>query len=90
MKKLLILVMLFSMSLIGCGKSFINKEYIYPTIPDDPVAPIYYPVEFQKVEDFYCLDNNGAKNLLKNKTLADDYINQYKESLNMLRLNKKK
>lgn len=60
------------MSLMGCGSSpIVRTEYVRQQIPSLPSHPEYYPVQWAKAGDDYCLDTADAKNLLKNKALQD-------------------
>lgn len=64
--------MIFSMLLMGCG-TLTKTVYVKQTIPPLPTPPDYYSVEWS---GDYCLDEQNAKNLLKNKALIDDYVQQ--------------
>lgn len=80
MKKIQILIAIIFLffTLMGCTpkKELVKTEYIRPTVPPLPAKPNYYPVKFKSVEwDHgkydYCLDEQGSKNLLRNKALQD-------------------
>lgn len=76
---------LFSMSLIGCGKPLVKTEYQKPNVPPLPAKPEYYPVTWKSVNGFYCLDVDSAKNNLKNEALRDDREAQLEEIIEGLR-----
>lgn len=63
-------LILCAMLLTGCGTS----KIVYKCdVPEVPKAPTYYHPQF---DDKYCLTEEGARQLLKNKALNDDYIRQ--------------
>jgi hypothetical protein len=63
------------MLLMGC--SGITKTiYVKPTLPPMPDKPSYYAYEF---DDDLKLNEDNAKNLLKNMELMKDYIRQLEE-----------
>lgn len=72
MKKLILIIAAIALllSLIGCGKPLVRTELIKTQIPALPARPDYYPVIW-KGTGSYCLDEQAAKNLLKNKALQD-------------------
>ena len=88
---LAVAVMASSMLSIGCTpKGLVKTEYIKPTVPPLPPKPNYYPVKFKSVEwDHgkydYCLDEQGAKNFLKNKALQDDREKDLEEIIEGMR-----
>ena len=71
--RLLLLAMLCWMPLTGCTpvKQIVKTEYVYPTIPPMPAEPEYYPVVFGRCAEGYYLDEENAKNLLKNLAIED-------------------
>lgn len=78
-------VILLCLSLIGCGSSEIVKtQFIKSTVPPLPDKPTYYDIQWNN-SGGYCLDEQGAKNLLKNKALTDDYIRQLENTIEGLR-----
>lgn len=44
----------------------VRTEYIRPEIPSLPPAPVFYEIRWFLVEGSYCLDAQGARDLLKN------------------------
>lgn len=62
---------------MGCG-TLTKTIYVKQTIPPLPDKPEYYSVPF---DEGYCLSEQGAKNMLKNKALLDDYVRQLEEIL---------
>ena len=79
-------MILFSMLLAGCGSNPIKEtEYIRPTIPALPAPPDYYDVKWQKVGELYCVDERGAKGMLKNWELSKDYVTQHQQIIEGLR-----
>lgn len=67
------------MILIGCTFSPIKEtEYVKQTLPVAPADPVYYQVTFQKINGFYCLDVNNAKDILKNRELDNGVKTEYK------------
>ena len=66
---------------MGCG-TITKVQYVKPTVPPLPAKPDYYAVPFN---ENYCLDEGGAKNLLKNKALIDDYTKQLEAIIEGLR-----
>lgn len=74
-------------ALILCGMlltacTAVKTVYIKPTIPPLPEKPQYYSYQF---DDNLCLDEQSARNLLKNKALQDDYITQLESIINSMR-----
>jgi hypothetical protein len=82
MKRILIAAMLSAMLLTACGGKLVRTEYIRQTIPPLPAKPEYYPVPF---DGNYCLDEQGARNLLKNRELDKDYQTQLEGIIEGLR-----
>lgn len=73
-------LILCAMLLTAC--SAVKTVYVKPTIPPLPDKPQYYSYKF---DDNLCLTEQDARNLLKNKALQDDYINQLESIINSLR-----
>ena len=69
MKKL---AMLSLIVLMGCS-AITKTVYIKPEIPEPPAKPEYYRVIFQKQNELYCIDEDNAKNLLKNREIDKAY-----------------
>jgi|GEM_PF-752149 len=81
-----LLVILFCLSLIGCsGNQIVKTEYIRPDIPDIPEEPVYYSVRWHKVEYYYCVDGESAKNLIKNIELMRGYQQELRLILEEIR-----
>ena len=71
---------------MSCSSNPIARtEYVKQTIPESPAEPDYYPVVWQKVGEFYCVDQKNAKNLLKNWELSKEFVEQHREILEGLR-----
>jgi len=67
------------MLLIGCSSApvqVIKTEYVYQQVPPLPNAPALYPVKWQKIERGYLLDEQNAKNWLKNEVLKKQYAGE--------------
>lgn len=67
---------------MGCS-AISRVSYVKPIVPPLPEKPTYYSVPWGNGP--YCLDEQGAKNLLKNRALDEDYINQLKSIIDSLR-----
>ena len=67
--------------LTGCITT-VKTVYVKPTVPPLPEKPQYYQYNF---DDNLCLTEDGARALLKNKALTDDYIKQLESILDSLR-----
>jgi len=81
MKKVILLLMiLFLMGSIGCG-TISKSVFVKPKPPEMPQEPSYYSVEWKDCDGNYCLDEENAGNLLKNKSLIDDFVNQLKATI---------
>jgi lipopolysaccharide export system protein LptC len=74
-------IILCGILLTGCITT-VKTVYVKPTIPPLPDKPQYYQYQF---DQNLCLDEKGAKALLKNKALTDDYITQLESIINSLR-----
>ena len=87
MKKKIILMTLCLICLTACSseRQVIKTEYIKQQIPPLPAEPQYYPVEFRKIDNNYCLDAQNAKNLLKNRELDKGYQQELREILQGLK-----
>jgi hypothetical protein len=72
-------------SLAGCSSPVVKTEYVKPTIPELPAEPDYYEIIWQKIGDLYCVDGQNAKNLLKNRILDKDFVQQHQEIIEGLR-----
>jgi hypothetical protein len=70
---------------MSCSGPIVKTEYVKPTIPELPAEPDYYEVIWNKVGDLYCVDARGAKNLLKNRELDKDFVQQHQEIIEGLR-----
>lgn len=58
--------------LTACGQK-ITSNIIGCNLPNLPEKPKYYSVEWQFSNGLYCVTEDGAKNILRNKTLQDGY-----------------
>ena len=69
--------------LTGCtpAKQIVKTEYVYQAIPPLPTEPEYYPVVFGICAEGYYLDEENAKNLLKNLAIGDAYAAELKSVL---------
>lgn len=68
---------------MGCGGRVITKvEYIYPDVVV-PEEPTYYVVQWQKVDNYYCVDIDNVKSLLKNYFI----LKAYKDELKLILMN---
>jgi uncharacterized lipoprotein YajG len=74
-------IILCGILLTGCITT-VKTVYVKPTIPPLPDKPQYYQYQF---DNNLCLSEKDARNLLKNKTLADGYIKELESILNNLR-----
>ena len=74
-------LMIFTMLLMGCG-TISRMVYVKPTIPPLPEKPSYYSMKFDKN---YCLSEQDARNMLKNKSLLDGYVKELETILEGLR-----
>ena len=71
---------------MSCSSNPIARtEYVKPTIPELPAEPDYYEIIWQKIGDLYCVDGQNAKNLLKNRILDKDFVQQHQEIIEGLR-----
>lgn len=77
-------MMIFWIALTGCS-TIHSIEYIKQSIPELPEAPDYYSVMWQKWDGNYCVDEDNAKNLLKNRTLDKGYQMELKDILEGLK-----
>jgi hypothetical protein len=80
-------------SLIGCStRQIVKTEYIRQQVAGLPKEPEYYPVQWQHppvspltkggIEGGgYCLDEDNAKNLLKNRELDKGYQEEMRRIL---------
>jgi len=80
-------MILFCMSLIGCSstKQIVKTEYIKQTVPDLPPAPEYYPVIWQVNGSMYCVAEDSALNMLKNRELDKGYQEEMREILKQMK-----
>lgn len=83
--KTLLVTTLFLSFLAGCGPSVVRTEYIKPTIPEIPSDPEFYEVYWSVLMGplyidriMYCVDEDSARNLLKNKELLESNRNDLK------------
>jgi hypothetical protein len=78
---------IITLSLIGSiGCSTITKAvYIKPELPYIPNKPDYYGVIFYNLENQYCFNEENAKNLLKNRELDKDYMEELRKILEELK-----
>lgn len=68
-----ILLILCLMLCVGCSHNYVRTEYIRQNIPELPVEPEYYSVQWEKKEGSYCVSPENAKKLLKNIELMKGY-----------------
>ena len=82
-----LLIMLSLTSLTGCtqGNQIVKTDYIRQEIPSIPASPEFYPVSFIKRDEYYCIDAENARNLLKNRELEKGYQDELKEILNQIK-----
>ena len=73
--------------LTGCtpARQIVKTEYVYQTVPPLPAEPEYYPVVFGRCAEGYCLDEENAKNLLKNMAIEDAHTAELKGILEDLK-----
>lgn len=80
------MMILFCVSLIGCSsKQIVRTEYIKQQIPALPEEPEYYPVQWQWKDGQYCIDEESAKNLLKNRQLDKGYQEEMRKIFESLK-----
>lgn len=70
--------------MVGCS-SIVKTVYIKQELPYIPEKPDYYGVTFHEIERRYCLDENNAKNLLKNRILDLGYMEELRKILDGLK-----
>lgn len=75
--------------LTACGPK-ITSNIIDCNLPKSPDKPKYYPVEWRFDKGLYCVTEEGAKNILKNKILQDGYEFDLETILNGARNDKNK
>ena len=78
MRRLAAATMILSLlSLTGCfpasGRQVIRTEYVRQQVPPLPASPDYYQPRFRAVGNDYCVDADGARELLKNRVLDRAY-----------------
>lgn len=84
MKRAILLILCLMLS-VGCSHSYVATKYIRQSIPEPPAEPEYYSVEWEKKEGLYCVNPEGAKNLLKNIELMKGYQRELRLILEELR-----
>ena len=70
--------------LTGCG-TITKTIYIEKEIPYIPTKPEYYSVEWQSMTGLYCIDEDNAINLLKNRELDKSYQEEIRNILENLK-----
>ena len=85
-----IIPILCLLSLIACSpKPTLVKEYVKQTVPDIPKEPNYWSVQWTKqiVDNrvLYSLDEQNAKNLLKNIEVMKEYQKDLRTILESLK-----
>ncbi len=70
MKRIILILLL--VSLTSCGR-LVKTQVVECTYPPKPEKPIYYKLDWDYENGKYCLDENGAKNLIRNKIMQDGY-----------------
>ncbi|MHB8109763.1 MAG: hypothetical protein ACYDHW_06995 [Syntrophorhabdaceae bacterium] len=83
MKRTAILILCLTV-LTACS-SIVRTEYVKPTIPEMPAAPVYSKVQWQKVGDLYCTTAEGAKDVMRNHLLCKDDAGQCRMVIEGLR-----
>ena len=73
------------MLLTACCKPIVEKEYVRPEIPATPADPVLYDVRWTLADGFYRLDEENAKNLLKDWELLRAQLDDLKTILDGLR-----
>lgn len=76
----------------GCSlpsSQVVRTEYIKQQVPVPPEPPEYYPVKFEIKEGLYCLDQDSAKGLLKNRELDKGYQSELRSILANLKTGSK-
>jgi len=78
------------LSLTACSpRQVVVKEYVKQTVPEIPKEPNYWQVQWtkQKIQDqeWYALDAQNAKNLLKNIEVMKEYQTDLKTILEGLK-----
>lgn len=58
--------------LTACGPK-ITSNIIDCNLPKSPDKPKYYSVEWKFTNGLYCVTEDGAKDILRNKLLQDGY-----------------
>ena len=66
-------------------KQTVKTEYIRQQIPDLPLPPEYFEVQWQSKDGLYCVDADGAKALLKNRELDKGYQEEMQKILKHLK-----
>lgn len=73
---------------MGCTKTVIQTEYVYPTVPALPPPLEYFDVKWEISGGKYCTDNTGAKYLLINRQLEQARSLDLETIINGLRRSK--
>lgn len=75
------------MNLIGCSatKQIVKTEHIKQQVPELPKEPEYYPVMWLDKNGMYCINNEAAKNLLKNIEIMKGYQEEMQKILKHLK-----
>jgi len=75
------------MSLTACtppASQIVRTEYVRRQTPPKPEAPDYFPVQWGGEKGRYCVDEEGAKNMLKNRELDKAYQAEVDSAFNEL------
>jgi len=79
--------------LMACSapiQQVVRTEYVYQQVPDIPKEPNYFVVHWQKLDPgLYCVDEKGAKGLLKNFELIKENAQEMRTILQGLKDAKK-
>lgn len=79
-----IILTLITIVMFGCS-SIVKTVYIKQELPYIPEKPDYYGVTFYEIEGGYCLNEDNAKNLLKNRILDLGYMEELRKILEGLK-----
>ena len=91
------LILFSSIILTGCSTKVVEKPvyiekpvvvekpvYIKPSIPELPKRPKLKKVKFEKIGEYYCTTKEGAKQLLKNIYMLDNYSRELETIINSI------
>lgn len=78
------LTIILAVGMFNCS-SIVKTIYLKPELPYIPAKPDYYRVTFHEMERGYCLNEDNAKNLLKNRILDLGYMEELRKILEGLR-----